>query len=150
MFPTAGGRLSVIYIDDDKLNLTVVQHMLECVAADVTCFMRVDEALAALQTQSFHVGLFDIHMPQMSGIEVLQHLRGQIGPNRAMPVLALTADLSRDERQYRELGFDGFIAKPLTLKSLLGGIVQVLASTAEAQKSGRPAANGGAASSSAA
>ena len=139
MFGSVTGRLRVIYIDDDRLNLTVVSHMLECVAADVACFTNVDEALAALQTQAFHVGLIDIHMPQMSGVEFLHQLRRQIGPNRAMPALALTADLSRAERQYRELGFDGFIAKPVTLKTLLGGIVKVLARAAEAKASAKAA-----------
>lgn len=140
MFSVTDGRLNVIYIDDDKLNLTIVSHMLQCVGANVTCYTRADEALAGLMVQSFHVGLLDIHMPQMSGIELLHAMRRQIGPNRAMPALALTADLSRDERQYCELGFDGFIAKPVTLKSLLGGIWRVLATQAAAEHAGRAAA----------
>jgi len=64
----------------------------------------------------------------MSGIELLAQLRREIGPNRAMPALALTADVSRDERDYQGLGFDGFIAKPVGVRALLVGILEVLIS----------------------
>ncbi|MDB5447286.1 MAG: hypothetical protein JWQ97_2603, partial [Phenylobacterium sp.] len=95
------------------------------------------EALELLFLRSFHVALIDIHMPEMSGIELLHLLRRRIGPNRATPALAVTADLSRTEAQYRELGFDGFVAKPVRIKTLLTSIAEVLTTKREADAAGR-------------
>jgi CheY-like chemotaxis protein len=126
-------KLHVLYIDDDYLNLRVIADLLESIGAATTCCRQPTEALEMLAVRPFDVVLIDIHMPEMSGIELLAHLRRTIGPNRATPALALTADLTRDERQYRALGFDGFVAKPVGLKNLLGHILRVLKATAEAR-----------------
>jgi CheY-like chemotaxis protein len=135
----AGGldRLQALYIDDDDLNLRVVAELLRSVGAAVTCCRRPREALEILAQRPFDVALIDIHMPEMSGIELLNELRRTIGPNRAMPTLALTADLTRAAHQYRDLGFDGFVAKPVSLKELLSSILVVLTATAEAKALGR-------------
>jgi CheY-like chemotaxis protein len=136
-------RLHVIYVDDDLTNLKVVEDMLTSFGSAVTTCRNPAEALELLQLRSFHVALIDIHMPQMSGIELLHQLRHRIGPNRATPALALTADGSRDEAQYRELGFDGFVAKPVRIKSLLGAILAVLSNKAAAETAGRKQSGAG-------
>lgn len=125
-------KLHTLYIDDDHLNLRVVADLLESVGAATTCCPDPNEALELLALRPFDVVLIDIHMPAMSGIELLARLRRTIGPNRATPALALTADLTRDERQYRALGFDGFVAKPVSLRNLLAQILGVLEATAQA------------------
>jgi CheY-like chemotaxis protein len=137
MTPGTVENLHVIYIDDDETNLTVVRDILTCFGSAVTVCRRPAEALDLLAARPFHVALVDIHMPEMSGIEFLLSLRREIGPNRATPAIALTADVSRDEVQYRELGFDGFIAKPVLVKNLLLKILEVLTRRKEAEASAR-------------
>jgi CheY-like chemotaxis protein len=108
----------VLYIDDNEMNLKVVAAMLEAVGVVVDCFLSAHEALRVLEREPYHLIFTDIHMPEMSGFEVLSELRRRKGPNRGAPVVALTADLTRDAHQYRELGFDGFVPKPVTLRPL--------------------------------
>jgi len=120
------GAFRVIYIDDNDVNLRVVAAMLEALQVTVTCCSTPAEGLELLALERFDLVLTDIHMPEMSGFDVLQELRFRKGPNRGAPVVALTADLSRDAAQYRELGFDGFIPKPVTLRPLCEALLQVL------------------------
>ena len=130
-------RLHVIYVDDDVTNLKVVEDMLTSFGSALTPCRSPREALDLMFLRSFHVALIDIHMPEMSGIDLLHELRRKIGPNRATPALAVTADLSRNAAQYRELGFDGFVAKPVMIKTLLGSILEVLTTKLEADAAGR-------------
>lgn len=125
------GSLNVLYIDDDDLNLKVVSAMLDSVGATITCCRSPHAGLNLLAIQAFDVVLIDIHMPEMSGIDLLRKLRTRPSRNRGIPALALTADMTRDELQYRKLGFDGFIAKPVVMKKLLGAMLAALAANAK-------------------
>lgn len=121
----------VLYVDDNDVNLMVVAAMLEALDIRVTCCNAPVEALELLGREAFHIVITDIHMPEMSGFDVLRELRRRKGPNRGAPVVALTADLSRDAAQYRELGFDGFVPKPVTLRPLCEMLLQLLPQSAQ-------------------
>jgi CheY-like chemotaxis protein len=118
--------MRVLYIDDNEVNLRVVAALLEALQVSVTCCSSASQGLELLEREAFHIVITDIHMPEMSGFDVLRELRLRKGPNRGAPVVALTADLSRDAAQYRELGFDHFIPKPVTLRPLCEMLLQVL------------------------
>jgi len=131
MFPVAGvarSALRVLYIDDNDVNLRVVAAMLEALQVSVTCRSTPAQGLELLERERFDLVFTDIHMPEMSGFDVLREVRFRKGPNRGVPVVALTADLTRDAAQYRELGFDGFVPKPVTLRPLCEMLLQVLPS----------------------
>ncbi len=121
--------LRVLYVDDNDMNLKVVAAMLEAIGVSVCCCVSVAEAFERLEREPFHIVFTDIHMPEMSGFEVLSELRRRKGPNRGAPVVALTADVTRDAAQYRALGFDGFVPKPVTLRPLCETLLLVLSPT---------------------
>lgn len=57
--------------------------------------------------------LLDVHMPHLSGLEVLAKVRAQQAPNTYLPIILLTADPSRElKRQALEGGADDFLARP--------------------------------------
>lgn len=124
---TAALKLSLIYIDDDVVNLRVLADLLGAVGARVVTAASGAEGLELLAVERFDVLLLDIHMPNMNGFDVLAALRRSEGPNRCIPAIALTADLSRDEAGYRECGFDGFLPKPITLRPVLQTVLKVIA-----------------------
>jgi CheY-like chemotaxis protein len=67
--------------------------------------------------------LLDIHMPGMTGIEVIERLRASSGPERTVPVIALTADVySRRPAEYVALGFNDFVSKPILVSGLMATI----------------------------
>jgi CheY-like chemotaxis protein len=117
--------LCVLHVDDDPMNLRVVEEILTAFGHRAVKAHSGAEALEHLGRQVFDVVLMDIHMPRMSGIEVLQRLRDSVGPERNTPVIALTADvISRRPDEYRALGFDAFVSKPILVSGLLAAITK--------------------------
>jgi two-component system cell cycle response regulator DivK len=85
-----------------------------CVAA----YGSAEEALARLATDNPDVVLMDIQLPDLDGESVLRRLRSQ--PSTAdIPVVALTAFAMRDDRQrFLNAGFDGYLEKPIDIRTL--------------------------------
>ena len=74
--------------------------------------------------------LMDIQLPGMNGIEALQRLRADL-TTRAIPVIAVTASaMTQDRRQILAAGFDGYQAKPISVKGLLQNIREMLGARA--------------------
>jgi CheY-like chemotaxis protein len=118
------GRIfKVLHVDDDPMNLRVVQEILGAFGHEAVMAASGAEALARLATERFDLMLLDIHMPGMTGIEVVEALRARAGPERETPVIALTADVySRRPAEYLALGFNDFVSKPILVAGLMSAI----------------------------
>jgi len=137
-YPTFERPLVILHVDDDPMNLRVVEEIL--VAFNHTAVKTTSgaEALDLLAGQTFDVVLMDIHMPGMSGVEAVEKLRASPGPERSIPVIALTADVfSRRPEDYRALGFNDFVSKPI----LVSGLLDAIKRAAEPPKGKLSAAN---------
>lgn len=110
--------LTVLIVDDEPVNRLVLARMVE--HFDSRCVEAASgaEALALLGAQRFDLVLMDIHMPQMSGIQAVEQLRGAAGPNRQTPVVAVTGDTTRERPEYIALGFDDYANKPISLAAV--------------------------------
>jgi CheY-like chemotaxis protein len=137
-YPRFERPLAVLHVDDDPMNLRVVEEILTAfnhIAVKVTSGR---EALALIAERHFDVVLMDIHMPGMTGIEAVERLRSAPGPERNIPVIALTADVfSRRPEEYCALGFSDFVSKPILVADLLNAIKRA----AEPPKASLSAAN---------
>jgi CheY-like chemotaxis protein len=119
-FPDVGRSLVVLHVDDDPMNLRVVDEILSAFGHTSVRAGSGAEALSLLAGQAFDVVLMDIHMPQMTGIEAVAQLRQETHGNAAVPVIALTADVvSRRPEEYRALGFNDFVSKPILVSGLM-------------------------------
>jgi signal transduction histidine kinase/CheY-like chemotaxis protein len=120
--------LKVLAVDDNAINLMVLDQLLSSVGHDVDKASSGPESLAIVATQAFDLILLDIQMPGMSGIEVLNALRGAPGLNRDTPVIALTADVTSGGRQhYLQLGFTEHETKPIQVENLLSAVARAMA-----------------------
>lgn len=119
--PDADGRpLKVLHVDDDPMNLRVVQEILGAFGHQGVMANSGEEALERLATEAFDIMLIDIHMPVMTGIDVVRFLRASGGPQCDIPVIALTADVySRRPAEYLALGFNDFVSKPILVAGLM-------------------------------
>ena len=119
--PDADGRpLKVLHVDDDPMNLRVVQEILGAFGHMGVMANSGEEALERLATEAFDIMLIDIHMPLMTGIDVVRFLRASGGSQSDIPVVALTADVySRRPAEYLALGFNDFVSKPILVATLM-------------------------------
>jgi signal transduction histidine kinase/CheY-like chemotaxis protein len=109
------------------VNLLVLEQLLTSLGHTVVKAGSGADAMEALGEETFDLLLTDIQMPGMTGIEVLQALRTAPGPNQAIPVIALTADVTSGGRQrYLDQGFTEHAAKPIQLQDLLGAVVRAV------------------------
>jgi CheY-like chemotaxis protein len=80
--------------------------------------------LAMAQRTRPDLVLLDLHLPLLSGQEVLAALRADASaPLRETPVVIVTADLTVGvERAMIEAGANGFIGKPVDVQALLSAV----------------------------
>jgi CheY-like chemotaxis protein len=123
-----GRALKVLHVDDDPMNLRVVQEILAAFGHQTAIACCGRDALDRLAVEPFDIVLLDIHMPGMTGIEVIRELREAGGPQSNVPVIALTADVySRRPAEYIALGFNDFVAKPILVSGLMASIKRLTA-----------------------
>ena len=75
-----------------------------------------DEAIKLCTLHKPDMVLLDIMMPGIDGFQVMKYL-SQFGVK--VPVLAMSALGPRVEERARELGADGFIAKPFDIREMV-------------------------------
>jgi signal transduction histidine kinase/CheY-like chemotaxis protein len=122
--------LSILVADDNPTNLLVLEHLLGALGYNIYKANDGREALEALDRQVFDLVLMDIQMPEMTGIDVLQAVRARPGPNRDTPLIAVTADaMSSGRDRYIDLGFAGFVAKPVQASTLINAMMAAVANT---------------------
>jgi two-component system, OmpR family, response regulator ChvI len=118
-----GMDASIALVDDDRNILTSVSIALQSEGFSTRLYTDGETALKALTENPADLGVFDIKMPKMDGIELLRRLREKTN----MPVIFLT---SKDDEIDEELGLaagaDDYIAKPFSQRLLLARIRAIL------------------------
>ena len=69
----------------------------------------------------------DVRMPGMDGLEATRVIRGSSGPCADVPILAVTADVMRDDiERCRASGMNGHVPKPLDQARLIAAVQTAL------------------------
>lgn len=111
-------HLNVLVAEDNQLNQKIIDRMLTKLGARPTIVNNGLEALDTLEQDDFDLVLMDIQMPVMDGLTAVSKLREREHDKHQM-VYALTANATSDDRsQALNAGMDGFMTKPISMKSL--------------------------------
>uniref|UniRef100_UPI0035B062A8 response regulator n=1 Tax=Stella sp. TaxID=2912054 RepID=UPI0035B062A8 len=79
--------------------------------------------------ERFDAVLMDIQMPVMDGIEATRRIRALPGPERTVPIIALTANVLTGARQtYLAAGMTDCVDKPISWTELEHTLARVTAS----------------------
>ena len=118
----------IALVDDEQSILTSVSLSLQSEGFKVDTFLNGVEALKALESQSYDLGLFDIKMPKMDGNELLSKVRSSKIENlKDLPIIFLTSkDHEQDEIIGLRMGASDYIKKPFSQKLLNERIRTVL------------------------
>lgn len=117
---------SVLVVEDNPDNQTLVTWILEDAGYDITCSSTAEEGLATLQQQTFDVVLMDISLPGMDGKEATRHIR-RMEAYRNLPIIALTAHAVKGETEaIFASGVTDLITKPVDEEQLLARLDQLL------------------------
>ncbi|GAA5059908.1 response regulator transcription factor [Erythrobacter westpacificensis] len=119
----ADGQRTIALVDDDRNILTTLSIALQAEGYATRVYSDGEAALAALQQNPPDLAVFDIKMPRMDGMELLQKLR----ESSDLPVIFLTSkDQEEDEEAGLAMGADDYIAKPFSQRLLLARIRAIL------------------------
>jgi len=120
--------VTIALVDDENSIRTSVSLALESDGFQVDVFNNGVEALEALETKHYDLGLFDIKMPKMDGNELLSKVRNSKSESlKKMPVIFLTSkDQEQDEIIGLRMGAADYITKPFSQKLLNERIRTVL------------------------
>jgi two-component system, OmpR family, response regulator ChvI len=116
-------KSTVVLVDDERNILTPLRAALEAEGYKVRTYNDGVEALEALTEEPADLGIFDIKMPRMDGMELLRRVR----QTSDMPVMFLTSkDEEIDELFGLKMGADDYIAKPFSLRLVVERVRAIL------------------------
>jgi len=119
-------RLRILVAEDNPVNQRVLRGLLEHAGHEAYLAHDGEEALAMLESDdnAFDLAIIDMHMPQLSGPEVVQ--RWRFMESGRLPIIMLTAD-AREEAEHAsaEAGADIFLTKPVNSRELIDVIARL-------------------------
>ncbi|MEM7775964.1 MAG: response regulator transcription factor [Pseudomonadota bacterium] len=116
-------KSSVALVDDERNILTALSLALEAEGFRVRTYNDGAAALDGLLEEPADLGIFDIKMPRMDGMELLRRVR----QTTDMPVIFLTSkDEEIDELFGLKMGADDYIAKPFSQRLVVERVKAVL------------------------
>ena len=127
MAPGARSKARLLIIDDSASEVLLLETILEDAGYnDIVSIHDPRRALATFRAYQPDLILLDLHMPHMSGLDVMDVLQEEIG-SKYVPILVLTADISSEARvRTLSMGAKDFLTKPfdpievtLRIKNLL-------------------------------
>ncbi len=118
-------ELKILVAEDNPIIRTLISKLLSKrgYRPDLVCNGK--EAVAAVKRQSYDLVLMDMQMPEMDGISAAKEIRASTGPEREVPIIALTANALVGQRDIcLAAGMNDFLTKPIQPDALYAGIVQ--------------------------
>jgi CheY-like chemotaxis protein/HPt (histidine-containing phosphotransfer) domain-containing protein len=105
--------------DDNVINQRVAAAMLRHLGFDVDVVADGADAVEAAMLTPYRIILMDCQIPGLDGYQATAEIRRLQGPSRRTPIVAVTGSASMsDEKRCLAAGMDGFLSKPLRLRSL--------------------------------
>lgn len=123
--PDATGPLMRLLLVEDNIRLAeFTASALRNAGFAVDAFHTADDALAALEVVDYDVAVFDLGLPDMDGMEMLECLRAR---RNSIPVLILTArDGLTDRVAGLNAGADDYLLKPFAVEELVARLRALL------------------------
>ncbi|MFC5345210.1 response regulator [Brevundimonas staleyi] len=122
----------ILIVDDNATNRVVAQALCEMFGCSSETAEDGVEALEAVQARPFDLVLMDIKMPRMDGVQATQAIRALTGPERNIPIVALTANADPDDaKHYLSIGMAAVVEKPIKPERLRMAMNAALSEPAE-------------------
>lgn len=119
--------MQVLIADDHAANRMVLLSMLQKAGHRVVAVEDGEAVLDALGSSEYDLAIVDLHMPGLSGLDMIRQLRVmEAGAERRTPVIVLSADVTPESiRRCEQAGAHAFMAKPLVVTRLLDTLAEI-------------------------
>lgn len=122
----------ILLADDNPVNLDLAARLLKKKGHEITTAENGKDAVDRFLESAFDVVLMDLEMPIVNGIEAARQIRAKekassIETPAYTPIIAMTAHDEEAERTAcLVVGMDGFISKPIDIKTINQTIQQIV------------------------
>jgi len=125
----------LLLVDDDEYNIQLTRMMLDEWGIQYDAVRNGLDAMELVLKNNYDLVLTDIHMPEVSGIQLTRYIRSIEDPKKSsIPVIAFTANVMKDDLDnYLKSGVNDFLLKPFTSAQVLDKILTVLGVEYETQ-----------------
>jgi two-component system cell cycle response regulator DivK len=115
--PEYAAQRHILVAEDNEINFELVRDLLEVDGHIVQWARDGIQALHALKADHFDLLLLDLHLPRLSGTDLLRSLRAEEA-TKYLRVIVLTADaMVGTQEAVRAAGADGFLTKPFDVST---------------------------------
>lgn len=119
-------KITAIAVEDDLSGMALIGMMLRRLQIQAYVAPNGNDVIQIAQSVKPDVILMDINMPERSGFDLIQDIRA-VPELQGIPVIAVTAmDALTAITRCKELGFNGYVAKPLRTQYLAKQLRRVL------------------------
>jgi two-component system cell cycle response regulator DivK len=116
----------ILVVEDNEKNRKLVRDLLTVKGYRVLEVETGEDGVRTARERRPALVLMDIQLPGIDGIEALRQLRAD-GDTAAIPVIAVTASaMHRDRQTILAAGFDGYQAKPISVRPFLALVREIL------------------------
>jgi two-component system cell cycle response regulator DivK len=120
----------VLVVEDNELNLKLFCDLLKANGFLVDPVRDARLALDHAHSETPDLIVLDIHMPHISGLELI-HLFKNDDSLKRVPIMAVTAYAAKtEEDRIRQAGADAFVSKPITRHAFMQSIEDTMGMTA--------------------
>ncbi len=119
-FDFTAPEAEILVVDDNSVNLTVVQGLLNPLDMNIETALSGKEAVNKVINKKYDIIFMDHMMPEMDGVETTRVIRRMLGENGQVPIIALTANAVDGTRElFIREGMDDFVTKPIELRIII-------------------------------
>jgi two-component system cell cycle response regulator DivK len=116
----------VLVVEDNEQNMELATFLLEEAGFEVRQAVNAAAARELLTRGLPDLFLMDMNLGDADGLSLVAELRQHAGIEQ-IPILALTAHAMRGDRErFLEGGCDGYIAKPIDVKTFVPSVAKAL------------------------
>ncbi len=113
----------ILIVDDNEVNLTVAEALLQPLNMQITTALSGKRALELLATEPFDIVFMDHMMPELDGVETTRIIRRLHPELDSLPVIALSANAVGDAKEmFLSEGMNDFVAKPIEIRTITSAI----------------------------
>jgi two-component system cell cycle response regulator DivK len=116
----------ILIVDDEPTSVRLVRALLTGGGHKVRSAKSAEEALTVLKTFEPQLILLDVQLPGTNGLELASRIRSDPTTHNIC-IVALTAyAMTGDEQKARKAGCDGYVTKPIDVRTLLSVVNRFL------------------------
>jgi CheY-like chemotaxis protein len=119
---------NILVGEDSSIIINLTKNVLAFENYQMKAARNGKQVLELLESEHFDLILMDISMPIMDGVECTRQIRNLSDPSKSkLPIIAISGNIKNyTPEEFRKLGFDDFIQKPLDYDKVLATVKKFL------------------------